>query len=63
MIMGMFKSTCKVGAKEKRRGQAMIEYLIVFVAMLGVVTVLSLCLYAVRQKSNRTLDLVASEYP
>lgn len=41
----------------------MAEYLIVFVAVLGVVTVLSLFLYAVRQQSNRTLDLVASEYP
>jgi len=41
----------------------MVEYLIVFVVMLMVVTVLSVFLYAVRQQSNRTLDLVASEYP
>ncbi len=44
-------------------GQVMLEYVIVFVAMLGVVSVLALFLYSVRQQSNRTLDLVASEYP
>jgi hypothetical protein len=46
-----------------RSGQTTLEYVIVFVVMLGVVTVMSLFLYAVRQQSNRTLDLVASEYP
>jgi hypothetical protein len=44
-------------------GQAMVEYVIVFAILLGVVAILSLCLYAVRQQSNRALDLVASEYP
>ena len=53
-------STPKPGRKS---GQAMLEYIIVFVSMLGVVAVFSLCLYAVRQQSNRALDLVASEYP
>jgi len=47
----------------RRSGQVMIEYVVVFVAMLAVVTVLALFLYAVRQQSNRALDLVASEYP
>jgi len=46
-----------------RSGQAAVEYLVVFVAMLAVVAILALFLYAVRQQSNRTLDLVASEYP
>ncbi len=41
----------------------MVEYIIVFVVLLGVVSVASICLYAVRQQSNRALDLVASEYP
>jgi hypothetical protein len=41
----------------------MLEYVVVFAAMLAVVAVLALFLYAVRQQSNRTLDLVASEYP
>jgi len=50
-------------AGNAKSGQAALEYVIVFVAMLAVVTVLALFLYAVRQQSNRTLDLVASEYP
>ncbi len=41
----------------------MVEYVVVFLAMLAVVSALALFLYAVRQQSNRTLDLVASEYP
>ena len=48
---------------KSRSGQAALEYVIVFVAMLAVVSILALFLYAVRQQSNRTLDLVASEYP
>lgn len=47
----------------RRSGQVMLEYVVVFVAMLAVISVLALFLYAVRQQSNRTLDLVASEYP
>ena len=41
----------------------MLEYVLVFVAMMAVISVLALFLYSVRQQSNRTLDLVASEYP
>ena len=44
-------------------GQAMVEYIIVFIAMLLVISVLSLSLYTVRQQANRTLDLVGSDYP
>lgn len=51
---------CKTRAES---GQAMLEYIIVFVSLLAVVAVFSICLYAVRQQSNRALDLVASEYP
>ncbi len=50
-------------AAGSRAGQVMLEYVVVFAAMLAVVAVLALFLYAVRQQSNRTLDLVASEYP
>lgn len=57
----MAKSGCyKTGAKS---GQVMLEYIIVFVSLLAVIAVFSICLYAVRQQSNRALDLVASEYP
>ena len=48
---------------DRRNGQVMMEYIIVFICMLGVIAIFSLCLYAVRQQSNRSLDLVASEYP
>jgi len=48
---------------ERRSGQAMVEYIVVFVCMLAVIAIFALCLYAVRQQSNRALDLVASEYP
>ncbi len=49
--------------KDRRSGQATLEYVVVFAALLAVITILALFLYAVRQQSNRTLDLVASEYP
>ena len=59
------KDALKSGAfkGDRRNGQVMMEYIIVFVCMLGVIAIFSLCLYAVRQQSNRSLDLVASEYP
>ena len=57
----MVKRVQKCGRGQS--GQAMVEYVIVFAILLGVVAGLSLCLYVVRQQSNRALDLVASEYP
>ena len=60
----MLNLICRLRLSGKARsGQAALEYVIVFVAMLAVVSILALFLYAVRQQSNRTLDLVASEYP
>jgi hypothetical protein len=41
----------------------MLEYLIVFVAMLAVVSVLALFLYAINQQSNRSRALIASDSP
>ena len=49
--------------RRARRGQAMIEYVIVFVALFATVVSLAVFLYAIRQQSNRTLDLIASDYP
>ena len=46
-----------------RSGQAMIEYMIVAVMMIGLVALFALLLYALRQQSGRVLELVASEYP
>ncbi len=50
-------------SRATRSGQAATEYLLVFIALLSVTVVFSLVLYAIRQQSNRALDLVASEYP
>ena len=41
----------------------MIEYVVVFVALFATVVSLAVFMYAIRQQSNRTLDLVASDYP
>jgi hypothetical protein len=41
----------------------MIEYIIVFIALFATMVSLAVFLYALRQQSNRTLDLVASDYP
>ena len=62
-IDAMLKLSHTKNSGRSRSGQAMVEYVIVFVAMLAFVAVLSVFLYAVRQQSNRALDLVASEYP
>ena len=46
-----------------RRGQTLVEYLIVAGVLLGVLVLLSFLLYALKLNGNRVLDLVASEYP
>lgn len=60
-ITGYEKGVRTEGRNE--RGQAMLEYVLVFAALFALSAVCALCLYAVRQQSNRSLDLVASEYP
>ena len=50
-------------SRRGRRGQAMIEYIIVFIALFATIVSLAVFLYALRQQSNRTLDLVAADYP
>jgi Tfp pilus assembly protein PilW len=50
-------------SKKGCSGQAMVEYLIVFIALFLIVGVMALSLYTVRQQANRTLDLVGSDYP
>ena len=46
-----------------RSGQAMVEYVIVAVALLAVVVGLAFFLYAMRLQADRTLTLVSSDYP
>ncbi|MGN0827965.1 MAG: hypothetical protein ACI4QD_08585 [Kiritimatiellia bacterium] len=49
--------------KSGKAGQTMIEYLIVLIILLFAGGVFAIFLQTVRQQSNRTLDLVASDYP
>lgn len=49
--------------RKGRSGQAMVEYIIVAVILMVLVSVCSLLLYTLRGQSTRVLDLVSSEYP
>jgi hypothetical protein len=49
--------------RSRRGGQAMVEYIIVLVSLFAALSALAVLLYALRQQSNRVLDLVASDYP
>ena len=61
---GKFLNMNKERALTKKiSGQAMLEYIIVFVYFFAVITVLAILLYALRQNGVRVLDLVSSEYP
>lgn len=61
---GKFLNMNKERALTKKiSGQAMFEYIIVFVSFFAVITVLAILLYALRQNGVRVLDLVSSEYP
>jgi len=51
------------GLRGSRSGQVMLEYVVVFTALLALASVMAICLYAVRQQANRTLILVGSDYP
>ena len=47
----------------RRRGQAALEYILVFVALLGLVFALGFLVRAARSSSERTATLVSAEYP
>jgi len=50
--------------KSKRKaGQAMLEYMLVFAALLGLTAVMGYFLTAARTQSARTETLVRSDYP
>jgi hypothetical protein len=49
--------------RSRRGGQAMVEYVIVLISLFAALTTLGVLMYALRQQSNRVLDLVASDYP
>jgi len=53
----------KTGSAAGKRGQAMIEYVIIAVLLIATVSILAVFLYTFKQNSGRTLDLIAYEYP
>jgi hypothetical protein len=46
-----------------KRGQAMIEYVVMAGMMLAMVSIMAVLLYAIKEHNIRVLDLVSSEYP
>jgi uncharacterized protein (UPF0333 family) len=52
-----------VTGKRRKRGQAMVEYMVVACMLVLAVSVLAVFLYAFRENSGRILDLMASDYP
>jgi peptidoglycan biosynthesis protein MviN/MurJ (putative lipid II flippase) len=63
MLLQWMQLSRRPGRVSRRGGQAMIEYVIVTVALVAVVLALAVLMYVLRQQSNRVLDLVASDYP
>jgi Tfp pilus assembly protein PilV len=49
--------------RKRNQGQAMLEFVMMFVLFMGVLAMLSLFLYTFKEYGGRILDLVASEYP
>ena len=47
----------------KRAGQAMIEYVVIAGMLLASVVIFSMFMYAFKQDSGRSMDIVAYEYP
>ncbi len=47
----------------RRSGQAMIEYVIVLIALAALSSVIAVLLYSARSQAQRSSELVSSEYP
>ncbi len=50
-------------AERQKKGQAVIEYVIMTLLLLSSAVILSIFLYTYKQHSERIVNLVASEYP
>jgi uncharacterized protein (UPF0333 family) len=61
LTIANMKSTYK--GLSRRRGQAMIEYMIIAAMLIAAVSILAVFLYTFKEQSGRVLDLAASEYP
>jgi hypothetical protein len=46
-----------------RAGQTMIEYVIIAAVLIAALSVAGVLIYALRSQSDRTLELVSSDYP
>jgi hypothetical protein len=46
-----------------KRGQAMVEYVIMAGMMVVMVSIMAVLLYAFKEHNIRVIDLVSSEYP
>ncbi|MFU8779715.1 MAG: hypothetical protein ACNA71_01660, partial [Kiritimatiellia bacterium] len=49
--------------KENRKGQVMLEFIIVASMLILTVSILSVLLYTFKENTTRVLQLVGSEYP
>ena len=52
-----------MNGRDRRGGQAMIEYVVVAAMLVAATSILAVFLYSFREFGERVLDLVASEYP
>ena len=52
-----------MATRAKKAGQTMVEYIIVFVVLLGVVGALTCFVRAAKSSAARTTTLVTCEYP
>ena len=52
-----------MGGRKGRSGQAMLEYVLVFVALIAVVWALGYFVSATRKSAKQTAELVTSDYP
>ena len=52
-----------MATRANKAGQAMVEYIIVFVVLLGVIEALRVFVSSARSSAERTTQLVTCEYP
>jgi len=54
---------CLKFLNKQKSGQAMTEYVVVFLLLMGTFVMLAIFLFVFKEYGGRVLDLVASEYP
>ncbi len=56
-VRGVLERSCR------RRGQALVEFVVLAGILMALVAVMALFLYAFKEYGGRVLDLVAAEFP